>query len=178
MEKSCVICGELFESNYQRKKYCSNDCRREADRRRLRIKWAEDPNCKREKICQLCGKELPKNKTRFCSAECRNRFNHIKTGRISHNTELIKTCVVCGKQFTTWHSAFVACSDECRERYKRPYDPERERARYLFLSWRNVIRIDVRFAGNLLIGMILSKQIKLSCVATCIQALTTLFQYR
>lgn len=123
----CAYCGAEFIAKTTRAKYCSRECNDNAHKEKMRAEYIG----KREHVCRLCGKELPKYKSYFCSNDCKSRFHNIKSGKITHNKELVKTCVVCGKQFTTWHSAFVTCSDECRERYKRPYDPERERARYI-----------------------------------------------
>lgn len=123
----CEYCGKEFEG--RKKKYCSNECCYNADKDRKRIQYVG----KREKVCCQCGVALPKNKTRFCSNDCRNRFNHIKSGAISHTEILTKICIVCGKEFKTWKSRQLCCSIECSE-YKnahREYNPEKEHKRYV-----------------------------------------------
>lgn len=123
----CEYCGKEFEG--RKKKYCSNECCYNADKDRKRIQYVG----KREKVCRQCGVALPKNKTRFCSNDCRTRFNHIKSGAISHSEILERVCIICGKEFKTWKSRQFCCSTECSN-YKsnhREYDAEKEHERYL-----------------------------------------------
>ena len=108
----CEYCGKEFErrsSKGRAPKYCSIECCKSADRDNKRIQYVG----KREKVCRQCGKELPKNKTRFCSKDCRVRYNHIKSGLISHEEILKKICPVCGKVFETWRSQKLTCSPKC-----------------------------------------------------------------
>lgn len=125
----CEYCGKEFSG--RKKKYCSNECRKEADKLNKRIHYVG----KREKICAFCGKELPKFKTRYCSKECGNRANHAKTGRLSHSEILTKTCVICGEEFETWRSRQKYCSEKCSEKYKRiretRHRKEYDRKKYL-----------------------------------------------
>lgn len=130
----CEYCGKEFERRSKRgavPKYCSRECCRSADRDNKRIQYVG----KREKVCRQCGKELPKNKTRFCSEDCKQRYNHIKAGRIQHDEILKKICPVCGKEFETWKSQQMTCSKECSKEWQRskrkPYDSEQEHERYL-----------------------------------------------
>lgn len=127
----CKKCGKPFEQNTKGRKklYCSDQCRRELDKENKRIQYIG----KREMACRQCGKELPKFKTRFCSDECRNRYENIQKGAISHPEILKKKCIVCGKEFETWRSNKKTCSKEC-SKYNdnhKPYNSKRERARYL-----------------------------------------------
>ena len=103
----CEYCGKEFSG--RKKKYCSNECCKEADKLNKRIHYVG----KREKICAFCGKELPKFKTRYCSRECENKSYNIKAGHISHKEVIIKNCIICGKEFETWKSRKITCSEEC-----------------------------------------------------------------
>lgn len=103
----CEYCGEEFEG--RKKKYCSNECCYNADKDRKRIQYIG----KREKVCRQCGVDLPKNKTRFCSNGCQQKYNHIKSGAISHPEIITRVCIVCGKEFTTWKSRQFTCSTKC-----------------------------------------------------------------
>lgn len=128
----CLYCGKEFERISQRgavPKYCSKECCYNADKDNKRIHYTG----KREKVCRQCGKELPKNKTRFCSRECNQLYNNIKTGAIHHDQILKKICPVCGKEFETWKSQKLTCSPECSKKRdnSRPHDPEYEHQRYL-----------------------------------------------
>lgn len=115
----CVYCGEEFEGRHR--KYCSPECRKEADKENKRIKYVG----KRESVCRQCGCELPKYKTRFCSASCCELYNHIKSGAISHPDILVKICPVCGVEFKTWKSRQQTCSAECAN-YKHQHRTDRD----------------------------------------------------
>lgn len=128
----CLYCGKEFEQAAESgrpRKYCSGECCYNADKDNKRIHYTG----KREKVCRQCGKELPKNKTRFCSRECNQLYNNIKTGAIHHDQILKKICPVCGKEFETWKSQKLTCSPECSKKKdnSRPYNPEYEHQRYL-----------------------------------------------
>lgn len=65
--------------------------------------------------CVVCGKELPKNKKRYCSPAC------AKEAEIAQNRErkamiwaLGRECVVCGKRFYPEFRQTKTCSDECK----------------------------------------------------------------
>lgn len=108
MKLICTYCERQFE-HVRRVKYCSDECRREEDKRNKRMHYVG----KRKTCCDLCGAELPKYKTRFCCTEHKTRWAHIQSGAVSHDDILIKVCVVCGKKFKTWKSREMTCSKAC-----------------------------------------------------------------
>lgn len=113
----CEYCGKQFTQPHRRgreRKYCSEECRRQADKDNKRIKYVG----KRQTHCALCGVELPKYKTKFCSSQCASRYNNIQKGIIEDHGELTKTCPVCGKTFKTWKSRQIVCSTECSTKRK------------------------------------------------------------
>lgn len=127
----CEYCGKDFPKNFKgrTRKYCSIECNREADKANKRANYVG----KREKVCRQCGKELPKYKTRFCSAICRSRWHAIQEGRSLDHGLLKKICTVCGKEFETQKSRQIVCSTECsiyRDNHK-PYNAEHDRRKYL-----------------------------------------------
>ncbi len=103
----CQYCGaELFPKGKGRPpKYCSDECRRSADRDNKRINYVG----KRQKTCIQCGVELPKFKTKFCSKRC----ELIYEGKILNHGELEKECEICGRPFKTFKSRKVTCSPRC-----------------------------------------------------------------
>ena len=108
----CLYCKKEFtpaKGPGRRRKYCSKECRQAADRDNKRINY----DGKREKICRQCGQMLPKYKTRFCCNDCKQRYNHIKTGLVSHENVLQKRCPICGTVFETWKSQKITCSPKC-----------------------------------------------------------------
>ena len=113
----CEYCGKEFTQPHRRgraQKYCSDECSYNADKDNKRIKYVG----KRQTHCALCGVELPKYKTKFCSDACRRRYHNIQKGVIEDHGELTKTCPVCGKTFKTWKSRQIVCSTECSTKRK------------------------------------------------------------
>lgn len=122
-EQICQFCGKIYNSK-RKSKYCSKECCRKADRENKRKNYVGT----REKSCIQCGCELPKFKTRFCSTKCAIKWNRAKNGI---NTELIKKkCVICGKEFETYKSKKLTCSELCSQKNSNQDDPEKERKRY------------------------------------------------
>lgn len=117
----CEYCGADFDS-VRKKKYCSRECCRAADRDNKRINYVG----KRQKVCAQCGKDLPKFKTRFCSLLCQRVYS----GAVQEHGELLKICVVCGKKFHTFKSRKICCSPQCSKVNHNKSNPERTRARY------------------------------------------------
>lgn len=121
----CEYCGKEFFSNYSNKKYCSNECYKEADKANKRMKyvWKSD----RADACVFCGEPLGKGRVKYCSSFCARKDRNIKQGRISHSEILTKNCCVCGKEFETWRSRQQCCSEKCRNEYKRIREANRDR---------------------------------------------------
>lgn len=121
MKMICKYCGDNFTGR-SNQKYCSRECCQAADRDNKRINYVG----KREKTCRQCGQPLPKFKTKFCSERCSLIYNNV----ILDHGELTKTCPVCGKEFKTWRSQKITCSEACskkRDQIKYALDPEKER---------------------------------------------------
>lgn len=124
----CNYCGKEFEKHKgsgRTPKYCSRECCQSADRDNKRINYIG----KREKVCRQCGIELPKFKTKFCSRRCAL----INAGTIFDHGELTKSCIVCGKEFKTYKSKKLTCSDECKKKNANTHrrTKEQEREKYL-----------------------------------------------
>lgn len=104
----CIYCGKEIATQTGRgrkRKYCSDNCRRSADVDNKRIHYIG----KRQKYCITCGIELPKYKTKYCSRRCML----IHSGVIENHGELKKKCEICGKEFNTFKSKKVTCSERC-----------------------------------------------------------------
>ena len=67
------------------------------------------------KLCLYCGKEfIPRKDTqKFCSNVCNSRY-------YGERNKKYKTCPVCGKQCWCGSSRRVYCSDECKDKIKKP----------------------------------------------------------
>lgn len=107
----CEYCGKEYFK--QASKYCSRECCYEADKQRKRINyiWKSEKHCN----CIQCGKPLTRRQLKFCSRECNSRYSHIKFGKTQDHGELVRQCVVCGKEFKTWRSYQETCSPRCSE---------------------------------------------------------------
>ena len=104
----CLFCGAVFTPKKgagRPRKFCSSECQRAADRDNKRIHYTG----KRQDVCIQCGIELPKFKTKFCSDRCRK----IHEGLILDHGELTKVCPICGKEFKTFKSNKITCSEDC-----------------------------------------------------------------
>lgn len=112
MINKCEYCGKEYEAKTIRSKYCSRECNDNMHKQRMRESYVG----KRLKNCQVCEKPLPRFKTKYCSDGCYSRAGHILAGDVQTKTELIRQCVVCGKEFRTWKSRKITCSDECHKR--------------------------------------------------------------
>lgn len=131
MQKECVYCGKVYDAAYSYQKYCSYNCKEEKHKERMRMRYVG----KREQSCVICGADLPKFKTKYCSDKCSNRASAIQSGVCLDHGLLTKKCVVCGKEFQTYRSQKITCSEECSKkrhnRRKRPYDYEKDHAKWV-----------------------------------------------
>lgn len=131
--KTCPICSDIvLPSRFgfgQSKKYCSENCRAKADRRRSyerRRSMIETFSV----TCDICGNEFSTaNKTKtWCSSEC----NAVKHQRKRRDTMLAiansnpASCIICGgptKRAAHSGRAFKYCSNECRVRARNKSGP-------------------------------------------------------
>lgn len=129
--KNCIWCGKEFDPYSPFQKYCSDTCHklRDAD---YTLQKSRDG---KTRVCEICGNELPKFRHRYCSDKCRNRSSAIREGTCLDHGLLTKTCVICGKEFQTYKSRKITCSEECskkrRNRRKRPYNYEKDHAKWV-----------------------------------------------
>lgn len=121
MKNICEYCGLEYEAKTMRSMYCSELCCREADKKHKRESYVG----KRREKCEICGKELPKFKSKYCSEKCHSRAGAIKAGTVLDHGLLTKTCVFCGKEFQTFKSLKITCSDECSKAYKNKQSRKR-----------------------------------------------------
>ena len=112
MKAICLICGQEFIGGSGRKKYCSDECGKEA----VRLRYVE----KREKACGVfeytclqCGKVSTERKfsgwtrKKFCSSDCRKAF-YVETRAAFKE----RVCVQCGKIYMSQNPTLY-CSHAC-----------------------------------------------------------------
>lgn len=130
MMLKCAYCGCEFLKATDRgrpPKYCSSECRMEADKANKRTQYIG----KRENVCRFCGTKLPKFKTKFCSNDCKNKWNRIQKGVVQSYEPIEKVCICCGKTFYTYKQSVNSCSAECVKAHRKERKNERQRAKYL-----------------------------------------------
>lgn len=72
--------------------------------------------------CAFCGKEFSTTKysnARFCSNNCKMRARTRRLKGLPENSpsaKIKKMCVICGKEFYSYHSKAYTCSDKCRNK--------------------------------------------------------------
>ena len=112
--KVCQNCGKEFVADHKNRKYCSDECEKEGNRKR----HAKNKRAKKKKpviICAWCGKEFVAShaNTKYCSDECRIAAMR---GRYVRKAETItKICQNCGKEFVADPKNRKYCSEECKK---------------------------------------------------------------
>lgn len=118
-EHICLQCGKVFTSHKATSKYCSQGCSYQAMR-----------DLNPMTVCPVCGKSVRQvlvhgnRRQVFDSKECAGVWRHEQAleRRIKLPAEkkaererlLIKTCIVCGKQFKAHTLDQLCCSDDCK----------------------------------------------------------------
>lgn len=69
----CKNCGKEYRAKTRRSMFCSEECRREADKERKRIRYGA---VKEERVCPECGRtfETKRKTSSFCSRACSIKF--------------------------------------------------------------------------------------------------------
>lgn len=123
----CETCGEVFHSQKEIAYYCSQKCKPQSQRDRVKVE------------CYICGEEkevtlsrYSKAKHFYCSSECQSKgysLNYTGENSPKYNRVEVK-CTECGqtiervKSETIYYSEFY-CSEECRiSRYKERFKGE------------------------------------------------------
>ncbi len=129
----CVICGKEFipdtPKGISRRKYCSPECRHEAEKEHKRQTYKPAPPrlLAQPRECVYCGKtftpDVNHSYSTTCSYACyyKNRNKIDKERRDKRRQEELskgRKCICCGKTFIPTTYANKICSDECRSRLK------------------------------------------------------------
>lgn len=103
-KKQCKICGKWFKPNAPVQVMCSNECRKEADRRYQRKYYENVRKVNRKKINEQFNKQRKEEKVVYGEPIIRANGEQW--------TPRIKTCPVCGKTFVATNNKQIYC---CRE---------------------------------------------------------------
>ena len=131
--RTCPECGKEF-IGYGSKKYCSESCRRRANRKASGHIPLDVP-----RKCPVCGKEFQARSTnhQYCSDECRkkeeaSRYVPKRGARKEYKARstVTKNCLRCGKEFQTTYSGKIYCSDKCRTQKSKAVELEPRACEY------------------------------------------------
>ena len=114
----CQNCGKAFLLDGGRRKYCSDECEKEGNRKR----HAKNKRAKKKNpviICAWCGKEFVAShaNTKYCSDECRLAARRGKYARKAGT--ITKICQNCGEEFVTDRKNRKYCSEECVQEQRK-----------------------------------------------------------
>jgi len=119
----CAMCGKVFQSDDNRVKFCSDECRKTRTETIYREKMDKILDEKRtERLCDHCGSKFTPvgrrniGRNRFCSAKCRQNFkNKERWEKIKPPDPEPRPCIICGKVFvpSRGHSNAKTCSIKC-----------------------------------------------------------------
>jgi hypothetical protein len=138
---TCAICKTSFETEWVKAKYCSNDCKKKAEKIQQRAKYyrkkariEKDPLKKRKYLkmsemgtkafcanCNAIFETFGQNK-KYCSDKCQKEVI-----RIYKNQEVYKECRDCGKLFYLEGKGGYRYCKECRNKTKYKKDKELNR---------------------------------------------------
>lgn len=73
--KRCLNCGNYFVPNGNSQKFCSPECRYQAEQSRRPSEAVQE-----ERFCERCGEQFVSKRAdqKYCSDRCRNRMKQIK----------------------------------------------------------------------------------------------------
>lgn len=154
----CVICNAQIIAD-RRRKTCSLECshelarryrrRREARKRKLdrilrpekyrlkdRLRNARKRIIPRGKICQVCGTELPRYKSRYCSAQCNPRSQ----------PKFPRTCRKCNQSIPARRFLCDGCLSASKQAYRQKYNEKRRSEGYSYAKSGQTLEERIRRA--------------------------------
>ena len=132
--KECTVCGTPFRTSRDNAKYCSDICRKTANKKEKGYK----PEIKIKK-CIVCGNEFETFLSRqiICdNPECKAERHRQSLREYRERTEydtVKKICAVCGKEFETLNKrSKLTCSDECDKVYRYKKRTQKSASDYIY----------------------------------------------
>ena len=123
----CAVCGKALTGRQEL--YCSKQCKKKAERKRLH---GEQPDAKYTKVCPTCGHTFltDKRNRKYCCDECAKEWNRTRyaQNKREEKKKPIIICAVCGKEFEGKSAQAKYCSKECRAAAMVEYRRERRAA--------------------------------------------------
>ena len=100
MERNCAICGKTFELKVRNQIYCSDECKKEAARRK-QAEYAANFHIETEKVCSVCGKKFTTSRSYqvYCSRQCFSKRNEKRRYEKQSLNENIRKADECGLSY-------------------------------------------------------------------------------
>ena len=120
IKKICELCGREYWTGNGKAKYCSDECRKAAHKAKIKI-WADEHKDYRKdwlKAHPDYAKEWRAKHPNYDTERTRKRRGTV---------ELHKTCIVCGKDFTTYYPSEVTCCADCARMWRNGHSERRLR---------------------------------------------------
>ncbi len=108
----CKNCGKEYRAKTRRSMFCSEECRREADKERKRIRYGAT---KEERVCPECGRtfETKRNTSNFCSRACSIKFAEKRRENKETMEQLTKKKISIKELFLREKGNCYLCGGKC-----------------------------------------------------------------
>ena len=126
IKATCKICGAEYIKTNGKSMYCSDECKKEAARRRYQKN-------KEKRLAQMRAWKSANPNYQKEWAEKHPNYARDRSRKKRGTVIYERVCVVCGKPFTTPFPYAITCSKECSRKRKaaRRKTPEQEHEKYI-----------------------------------------------
>ena len=124
----CRVCGTEFRSERLNRLYCSDTCRKQGRKEYFKSRYENNKEQLNEqsKNWRENHREYIKIKQREWNKKNPD-YGTNRSRKKRGSQEYKRTCLVCGKEFTTWRPQKKTCSKECGVEWKKKRDKGRKR---------------------------------------------------
>lgn len=108
----CKNCGKEYRAKTIRSMFCSEECRREADKERKRIRYGAN---REKKVCPECGRtfETKRSTSNFCSRSCSIKFAEKRKSNRAEFEEVAKEEISLKNLFVRELGKCYLCGEKC-----------------------------------------------------------------
>ena len=121
IKATCQMCGKPYIKKNGKSMFCSDACKK------ARVKQKYEAEKEKRLAYQKKWREehMKEAKERF--KERHPDYYRERARKMRNSQEYTRTCVVCGKEFTTWLPQKKTCSEECKATWGKERDKGRKR---------------------------------------------------
>lgn len=121
IKATCQMCGKPYIKKNGKSMFCSDACKK------ARIKQRYEAEKEKRRIYQKKWYEEHKEEATERFKERHPNYQRDRYRVLRGSQEYTRTCVVCGKEFTTWLPQKKTCSEECKATWGKERDKRRKR---------------------------------------------------